>query len=83
MPEVLVISWTFLHLILPSDVAERAFSRCVTTNEGDKEHEEEVHADSRKLWIKFNYEFFEDFQAKLSSDEECATNTDTRYTLST
>ena len=70
----------FLHLILPLDVAERAFSRCVTTNKGKgSSWEEEVHANSRKLEVKFNYEFLEDFQDKQSSGEEGPTNKDTRY----
>ena len=48
---------------------------------------EEVHADSRKLKVKFNYEFFEDFQDeefpdKQSSCEDGGTNIDTRYTPS-
>ena len=81
-----IINTTFLHVILPLDVAERAFSRCVTTNEGnDKFWNEEVHADSRKLTVKFNYEFLEDFQnkqssGKLSLGEEGPANIDTRYT---
>ena len=75
----------FLHLILPLDVAERAFCRCVETNKGkDKLRDEEVHGDSHKLKVKFNYEFLEDFQNeqssdKQSSDEEGPTHTDTRY----
>ena len=69
-----------MHLILPLDVAERAFSRCVTTNKGKgSSWEEEVHADSRKLEVKFNYEFLEDFQNEQSSGEEGQTITDTRY----
>jgi len=85
--EILVIS-TFLPLHLSLDVAERAFSKCVTTNKGKGESwGEEVHADSRKLEVEFNYEFLEDFQDeqspdKLSSGEEGATNIDTRYTPS-
>ena len=77
-----------MHLILSLDVAERAFSKCVTTNEGkDEFRNEEVHADSRKLKVTFNYEFLEDFQDeqpsdKQSSGEEDETNTDTRYTQS-
>ena len=44
-----------------------------------------MHADSRKLMVKFNYEFLEDFQnkqssGKLSLGEEGPTNIDTRYT---
>ena len=75
----------FLHLILPLDVAERAFCRCVETNKGkDELRNEEVHADSHKLKVKFNYEFLEDFQDeessnKQSSGEEGPTHTDTRY----
>ena len=60
-----------MHLILSLDVAERAFSKCVTTNEGKNKfgfRNEEVHADSRKLKVKFNYEFLEDFQDEQSSD---------------
>ena len=46
-----------------------------------------MHADSRKLKVRFNYEFLEDFQEeqssdKQSSDEEGGANIDTRYTLS-
>ena len=61
---------TFLHLCnFPLDVAERAFSRCVTTNKGkDKLRKEEVLADSHNLRVDFNYEFLEDFQDKQSSD---------------
>ena len=78
---------SFLHLILTLDVAEKTFNRCVTTNEGNAGLWEEVHADSRNLEVKLNYEFLEDFQDeqssnKQSSDEEGATNIDTRYTPS-
>ena len=46
-----------------------------------------VHADSRNLKVKLNYEFLEDFQDeqspdKLSSGEEGETNIDARYTPS-
>ena len=46
-----------------------------------------MHADSRELEVKFNYEFLEDFQDEQSSDkqssgEEGPTNNDTRYTQS-
>ena len=56
------------------------------TNEGEG-FGEKVHADSRKLEVKFNYEFLEDFQDeqspdKQSSGEEGETNIDTRYTPS-
>ena len=77
-----MISATFL---IPLDVAERAFSRCVTINEDrGSTWEEEVHADSHKLKVMFNYEFLEDFQDDRSSDkqssgEEGATNIVTRY----
>ena len=69
------------------DVAERAFSKCVETNEGNEEEIEKVHADSRNLKVKFNYEFLEDFQDEQSPDNESsgedgATNTDARYTPS-
>ena len=69
------------------DVAERAFSKCVETNKGGKIFGEKVHADSRTLKVKFNYEFLEDFQDEQSPDkqsscEEGATNIDTRYTPS-
>ena len=84
--KILVISITCLHLILPLDVAERAFSRCVATNKGKGrlKDEEEVHDHSRKLEVEFNYEFLEDFQDeqssnKLSSGEEGPTNQKTRY----
>ena len=45
---------------------------------------EEVHADSHKLKVEFNYEFLEDFQDEQSSDkqssgEEGETNIDARY----
>ena len=60
----------FLLLILPLDVAERAFSKCVTTNEGkDEFRNEEVHADSHKLKVMINYEFLDDFQDEQSSDK--------------
>ena len=57
------------------------------TNRGEKEFTEKVHADSRKLKVKFNYEFLEDFQDEQSSDkqssgEEGETNIDARYTPS-
>ena len=57
------------------------------TNKGEKEFTEKVHADSRKLKVKFNYEFLEDFQDEQSSDkqssgEEGETNIDARYTPS-
>ena len=77
-----MISATFL---IPLDVAERAFSRCITINEDrGSTWEEEVHADSHKLKVMFNYEFLEDFQDDRSSDkqssgEEGATNIVTRY----
>ena len=77
-----MISATFL---IPLDVAERAFSRCVTTNKAEgATWEEEVHADSHKLKGMFNYEFLEDFQDDKSSDkqssgEEGETNIDSRY----
>ena len=58
-------------MLLSLDVAEKAFDRCVTTNEGKGESwDEEVHADSRKLKVKFNYEFLEDFQDVESSDKQ-------------
>ena len=86
---LLVLNTRFLHLILPLDVAERAFSRCVTTNKGkgQSQDEQEVHADSRKLEVEFNYEFLEDFSDeqssnKQSSGEEGAINKDKRYTPS-
>ena len=46
-----------------------------------------MHADSRNLKVKFNYEFLEDFQDeqspdKQSSGETGATNIDSRYILS-
>ena len=57
------------------------------TNEGNEEEIEKVHADSRNLKVKFNYEFLEDFQDEQSPDNESsgedgATNTDARYTPS-
>ena len=78
-------SKTFSASDSPLDVAERAFCRCVETNKGkDELRNEEVHADSHKLKVKFNYEFLEDFQDeessnKQSSGEEGPTHTDTRY----
>ena len=56
------------------------------TNKGEEEGKK-VHADSRYLEVKFNYEFLEDFQDKQSPDkqsssEEGETNTDARYTTS-
>ena len=68
------------------DVAERAFSKCVETNKG-KEFGQQVHADSRMLKVKFNYEFLEDFQDEQSPDEqssgeEGAAIIDARYTPS-
>ena len=70
------------------DFAERAFSKCVETNEGERDpahmHWKRVHADSGILKVEFNYEFLEDFQDeqspdKQSSDEEGAANIDARY----
>jgi len=59
---------TALHsCIFHIDVAEVAFSRCVTTNEG-KNRGNEVHATSNSLKVDFNYEFLEDFQDKHSPD---------------
>ena len=69
-------------IIVPLDITETVFSRCVITNNGrDKIKEEEVLANCHKLQIKFNYEFLEDFQgkqfsSKLSSGEEDATDVD-------
>ena len=80
-----MISATFL---ISLDVAERAFTRCVTINEdSSKTWEEQVLADSHKLKVIFNYEFLEDFQDDRSSDkqssgEEGETNIDARYTPS-
>jgi len=60
---------TALHsCIFHIDVAEVAFSRCVTTNEGKKDRGNEVHATSDALKVDFNYEFLEDFQDKHSPD---------------
>ena len=69
------------------DVAEKAFSKCVETNKGEEEGIKKVHADSRNLEVKFNYEFLEDFQDEQSPDkqsscEEGPTNIDARYTTS-
>jgi len=51
------------------DVAELAFNRCVTTNEGtDDDWGSKVHATSDTFRVDFNYEFLEDFQDKHSSD---------------
>ena len=51
------------------DVAELAFNRCVTTNEGKRDHMGvEVHATSSTFRVDFNYEFLEDFQDKHSPD---------------
>ena len=68
-------------IIVPLDITETVFSRCVTTNGKDEIKEEEVLANCHKLQIKFNYEFLEDFQgkqfsSKLSSGEEDATDID-------
>jgi len=57
--------------IFPTDVAEVAFNKCVTTNENKKHHmdsEVVVHPTSDTFQVKFNYEFLEDFQYKHSSD---------------
>ena len=61
---------TALHsCIFHIDVAEVAFNRCVTTNEGKKDGlGNEVHATSNSLRVDFNYEFLEDFQDKNSPD---------------
>ena len=51
------------------DVAEVAFNRCVTTNEGKEDrYHNEVHATSDTFEVKYNYEFLEDFQDKHSPD---------------
>ena len=55
------------------------------TTKGEKIFGEKLHADSRNLEVKFNYEFLEDFQDeqspdKQSSGEEGETNIDARYT---
>ena len=47
------------------DVVEVVFTRCVTTNEGNKkkDHKEtyrEVHATSDDFQVEYNYEFLED-----------------------
>jgi len=48
-----------------TDVAEVAFNRCVTTNEGKKDRRRnEVHATSDTFVVDYNYEFLEDFQGK-------------------
>jgi len=53
--------------IFPIDVAEIAFNRCVTTNEGKEDHlGNEVHATSDNFKVNYNYEFLEDFQDKHS-----------------
>lgn len=77
-----------LHLISPIDVAERALSRCVTTNEGSKNQvdddtnrtlgEEEVHTTSRDFEVTLDYQFLEDFQDSCASDVEASTQ-GTRY----
>ena len=52
-----------------TDVAEVAFNRCVTTNEGKaKSLLEEVHATSDNFRVDYNYEFLEVFQDKPSPD---------------
>ena len=52
------------------DVAEVAFNRCATTNEGniDDFTHEQVQATSDSFKVDFNYKFLEDFQDKHSSD---------------
>jgi len=59
-----------MHYILYQfciDVAEVAFNRCVTTNEG-KGFSQEVHATNDTFEVQYNYEFLEDFKDKHSSD---------------
>ena len=49
------------------DVAEVAFNRCVTTNEGKRDDlGNEVHATSDTFKVDYNYEFLDDFQPKRS-----------------
>ena len=51
------------------DVAEVAFNRCVTTNEGKKDRRRnKVHATSDTFVVDYNYEFLEDFWSKHSPD---------------
>ena len=60
-----------MHYILYQfhiDVAEVAFNRCVTTNEGERFLQEEVHATNDTFEVQYNYEFLEDFKDKHSSD---------------
>ena len=60
---------TALHsCIFHIDVAEVAFNRCVTTNEGKSFLGEEVHATNDTFEVQYNYEFLEDFKDKHSSD---------------
>ena len=51
------------------DVAEKAFSKCVETNEG-KQGQKEVHAIDHNFRVCYDYEFLEDFQESHSSDTE-------------
>ena len=60
--------WTAIALIFHTDVAEVAFNRCITTNEGKGWNEDVVHATSDDFKVDFNYEFLEDFQDEHSSD---------------
>ena len=70
--------WYFLHkhhyslngtTFFYVDVAEVAFNRCVTTNEGTKDRRDnQVHATSDTLEVDYNYEFLDDFQDKFSPD---------------
>lgn len=49
-------------------VAEKAFNRCVETNEGNDCRRYKVHPTSDNYEVDFNYEFLEDFQDKHSPD---------------
>jgi len=76
-----------LHLISPIDVAERALSRCVTTNEGFKNQvdadtnlTEEVHTTSHDFEVTLDYQFLEDFQDSCAPDVHVEASTQgTRY----
>ena len=64
-----IIATALPACIFHIDLAEVAFYRCVTTNEGKKGIDlNQVHATSETFEVEYNYEFLEDFQDKHSPD---------------
>ena len=60
---------TLFVYLLHIDLAEVAFNRCVTTNEGEvDERRQKVQATTESFTVDYNYEFLEDFHVERSSD---------------